>query len=211
MTSLTGSPSRSNNSFLNRYVESLGSDAIPQLKPLSPSKLNSNSSPSSTKIKALFNSDGASGKENAFEQSPTKLASKRISANLASNPFLTQPESTTSNPASKSCLNSANSSGSTRFPKPESPVKFPIPKTFDTSTLSKGDLQYYEFLCRVGEAKKWIENIIGEQLPSEVQLVTGDSMRNGVYLAQLAQKINPNLVGTVYPAGTCLLYTSRCV
>lgn len=206
MTSLTGSPSRSNNSFLNRYVESLGSDAIPQLKPLSPSKLNSNSSPSSAKVKALFNPDGASGKENAFEQSPTKLASKRISANLANNPFLAQPGSTTPNPVSKSCLNSSNSSGSTRFPKPESPVKLPIPKTFDTSTLSKGDLQYYEFLCRVGEAKKWIENIIGEQLPSEVQLVTGDSMRNGVYLAQLAQKINPNLVGTVYPAGTSLQF-----
>ncbi|KAH3903517.1 Iqg1p SCDLUD_001158 [Saccharomycodes ludwigii] len=73
-------------------------------------------------------------------------------------------------------------------------------KTFDASKLSKLELKYYEFLCRVSEAKTWIEEITGDTLPAVIDILSKNSLRDGVALAKLAQKINPQLVHTVHPA-----------
>lgn len=69
---------------------------------------------------------------------------------------------------------------------------------FDVGKLTKDEVRYYEFLCRVGEIKKWMEQVIEEKLPSEVEICTGDCMRNGIYLAKMTQKINPDLVPKMF-------------
>ena len=76
----------------------------------------------------------------------------------------------------------------------------------DTSSMNNEELKYYEFLCRVGEIRLWIEEVIGESIPSEIDLCTGDSLRNGVYLATVAQNINSELVKEIYPAGNKLQF-----
>ncbi|KAH3666637.1 hypothetical protein WICMUC_005564 [Wickerhamomyces mucosus] len=61
----------------------------------------------------------------------------------------------------------------------------------------------YEYLCRVSEAKKWLEFIIGEPIPNEIQLLT-DGLRNGVILAKLAKALKPELVKRIIPDGSGL-------
>ena len=51
-------------------------------------------------------------------------------------------------------------------------------------------LQAYEYLCHIGEAKEWIEDIIHQQLPPIVQLE--EALRNGVTLAEIVQAFYPD-------------------
>ena len=51
-------------------------------------------------------------------------------------------------------------------------------------------LQAYEYLCHIGEAKEWIEDVIQESLPPIVQLE--EALRDGVTLAELVQALQPN-------------------
>jgi Ras GTPase-activating-like protein IQGAP2/3 len=51
-------------------------------------------------------------------------------------------------------------------------------------------LQAYEYLCHIGEAKEWIENVIDKEIPPIVQLE--EALRNGVTLAEIVQSIQPN-------------------
>ncbi len=51
-------------------------------------------------------------------------------------------------------------------------------------------LQAYEYLCHIGEAKEWIEDVIHNPLPPIVQLE--EALRDGVTLAELVQALNPN-------------------
>lgn len=51
-------------------------------------------------------------------------------------------------------------------------------------------LQAYEYLCHIGEAKEWIEDITHEQLPPIVQLE--EALRNGVILADVVQAFYPD-------------------
>jgi Ras GTPase-activating-like protein IQGAP2/3 len=48
-------------------------------------------------------------------------------------------------------------------------------------------LQAYEYLCHIGEAKEWMEDIIEEVLPPVVELE--EALRNGVTLAEIVQAI----------------------
>ena len=50
-------------------------------------------------------------------------------------------------------------------------------------------LQAYEYLCHIGEAKEWIEDIINKQIPPIVQME--EALRDGVTLAEIVQAINP--------------------
>ncbi|KAK8240224.1 ras GTPase-activating protein family IQGAP [Phyllosticta capitalensis] len=50
-------------------------------------------------------------------------------------------------------------------------------------------LQAYEYLCHIGEAKQWIEDIIKKQLPPVVQLE--EALRDGVTLAEIVQAMYP--------------------
>lgn len=50
-------------------------------------------------------------------------------------------------------------------------------------------LQAYEYLCHIGEAKEWIENVTEHSTPAIVQLE--ESLRDGVILAELVQAFRP--------------------
>lgn len=47
----------------------------------------------------------------------------------------------------------------------------------------------YEYLCRLEEAKTWMEACLKEKLPHATEFE--ESLRNGVYLAKLANFISP--------------------
>ena len=51
-------------------------------------------------------------------------------------------------------------------------------------------LQAYEYLCHIGEAKEWIEDIIHQPLPPIVQLE--EALRDGVTLAEVVQTFYPD-------------------
>ena len=51
-------------------------------------------------------------------------------------------------------------------------------------------LQAYEYLCHIGEAKEWIEDIIHEPIPPIVQLE--EALRDGVTLAEVVQALRPD-------------------
>ncbi len=51
-------------------------------------------------------------------------------------------------------------------------------------------LAAYEYLCHIGEAKEWIEDIIDKQIPPIVQLEEG--LRDGVTLAEIVQAFHPD-------------------
>jgi len=51
-------------------------------------------------------------------------------------------------------------------------------------------LQAYEYLCHIGEAKEWIEQVIEKQIPPIVQLE--EALRDGVTLAEVVQAMYPN-------------------
>ncbi|CAG8339556.1 unnamed protein product [Penicillium salamii] len=50
-------------------------------------------------------------------------------------------------------------------------------------------IQAYEYLCHIGEAKQWIEDVIHKQIPAIVQLEEG--LRDGVTLAEVVQAMYP--------------------
>ncbi|KAI1474467.1 hypothetical protein F4774DRAFT_336461 [Daldinia eschscholtzii] len=51
-------------------------------------------------------------------------------------------------------------------------------------------LQAYEYLCHIGEAKEWIEDVIHRQIPPIVELE--EALRDGVTLAEVVEALNPN-------------------
>ncbi|KPI37079.1 Ras GTPase-activating-like protein rng2 [Cyphellophora attinorum] len=51
-------------------------------------------------------------------------------------------------------------------------------------------LAAYEYLCHIGEAKEWIEDIIGKPIPPIVELE--EALRNGVTLAEIVQIFYPD-------------------
>lgn len=50
-------------------------------------------------------------------------------------------------------------------------------------------LQAYEYLCHIGEAKEWIEDVIHKPIPPIIQLE--EALRDGVTLAEIVQAIKP--------------------
>ncbi|KAF4966812.1 hypothetical protein FZEAL_10611 [Fusarium zealandicum] len=51
-------------------------------------------------------------------------------------------------------------------------------------------LQAYEYLCHIGEAKEWIEDVIHKAIPPIVQLE--EALRDGVTLAEVVEALNPD-------------------
>ncbi|KAJ1963867.1 iqgap- protein [Dipsacomyces acuminosporus] len=62
--------------------------------------------------------------------------------------------------------------------------------------FERKNLQAYEYLCHVCEAKEWIEACINETLP-DIEILE-DSLRDGVSLAKLAKTFCPEAVGKIY-------------
>jgi Ras GTPase-activating-like protein IQGAP2/3 len=50
-------------------------------------------------------------------------------------------------------------------------------------------LQAYEYLCHIGEAKEWIQDVMRREIPAIVQLE--EHLRDGVTLAELVQSLHP--------------------
>ncbi|XP_028984021.1 ras GTPase-activating-like protein IQGAP3 isoform X1 [Betta splendens] len=50
----------------------------------------------------------------------------------------------------------------------------------------------YQYLCRLEEAKRWMEACLGEELPAPTELE--EALRNGVVLAKLGHRFAPNAV-----------------
>ncbi|KAL3425322.1 IQ domain-containing protein containing GTPase activating protein [Phlyctema vagabunda] len=51
-------------------------------------------------------------------------------------------------------------------------------------------LQAYEYLCHIGEAKEWIEDILNRPIPAIVQLE--EALRDGVTLAEIVEALYPD-------------------
>ncbi|KAF4982863.1 hypothetical protein FDECE_17428, partial [Fusarium decemcellulare] len=51
-------------------------------------------------------------------------------------------------------------------------------------------LQAYEYLCHIGEAKEWIEDVMHKPLPPIVELE--EALRDGVTLAEVVESLNPD-------------------
>ncbi len=75
--------------------------------------------------------------------------------------------------------------GSGKVNKPE------VPGWIDRNWMDKQRqfLQAYEYLCHIGEAKEWIEDIIHKPIPPIVQLE--EALRDGVTLAEIVQALHP--------------------
>lgn len=58
------------------------------------------------------------------------------------------------------------------------------------------NLQAYEYLCHIGEAKDWMERVLGTNLPPADELP--QSLQNGVILAKIARKFRPDLVPRIF-------------
>ncbi|CUS23129.1 LAQU0S08e02762g1_1 [Lachancea quebecensis] len=191
MTSVTGSPSRGKNPFIERYMASLGDGTKTDSNPVSPAKTSTPfGSPARVNVVE---------KENFVDRKLEKSNLLRV----AESPL---------KPISPSKQNSATLAHSFSSKGSETSIKKSTGPTvasasFDVASLSKRDAKYYEFLCRVKEAKEWIEAIIEEKLPSELDLAAGNSLRDGVYLAKLTQKIEPGLARKIVPSGSTLQFT----
>lgn len=58
------------------------------------------------------------------------------------------------------------------------------------------NLQAYEYLCHVEEAKEWMEGVLGETLPNAVELP--DKLVDGVILAKVTRHFRPDLVKRIF-------------
>ncbi|KAI9202931.1 uncharacterized protein BJ171DRAFT_460734 [Polychytrium aggregatum] len=66
------------------------------------------------------------------------------------------------------------------------------------------NLQAYEYLCHVGEAKEWIEACVKDKLGDIGQL--DEELRNGIALARLAKFFCPSVVKKIFEDRTKLQY-----
>ncbi|XP_059195853.1 ras GTPase-activating-like protein IQGAP3 [Centropristis striata] len=70
-------------------------------------------------------------------------------------------------------------------------------RTYERLTAEQMDEQRiqnvaYQYLCRLEEAKRWMEACLGAELPAPTELEEG--LRNGVVLAKLGHRFSPNVV-----------------
>ncbi|PGG95995.1 IQ domain-containing protein containing GTPase activating protein [Blastomyces parvus] len=75
---------------------------------------------------------------------------------------------------------------------PASPQKGRASAWAESSWIDKQRqfIQAYEYLCHIGEAKEWIEDVIHKTIPPIVQLE--EALRDGVTLAEVVQALYPH-------------------
>ncbi len=66
------------------------------------------------------------------------------------------------------------------------------PKSASEMDEERAEQTAYEYLCRLEEAKEWMERCVGETLPKTTDME--EALRNGVYLAKLAHFFAPKVV-----------------
>lgn len=72
------------------------------------------------------------------------------------------------------------------------------PSTRNWMDAQRANVQAYEYLCRVSEAKAWLERCLKQAVPSVVELE--EDLRNGIVLAKLARVFAPDLVPRIFEA-----------
>ncbi|KAI9009158.1 hypothetical protein DFJ74DRAFT_352748 [Hyaloraphidium curvatum] len=86
-----------------------------------------------------------------------------------------------------------------RLKRHEEPVAAPGKSgsvTRNWMDLQREELQAYEYLCHLGEAKEWIEAMIGEHI-EDIQSLD-DACQRGIILAKLAKSFCPKVVGRIF-------------
>ncbi|KAI8585597.1 hypothetical protein BDZ88DRAFT_502223 [Geranomyces variabilis] len=68
----------------------------------------------------------------------------------------------------------------------------------------RAQLQAYEYLCHIGEAKEWIEACIKDHIAPIESLE--EELRNGIDLARLARSFKPECVKKIYEDRSCLKF-----
>ncbi|AGO13014.1 AaceriAFL150Cp [[Ashbya] aceris (nom. inval.)] len=222
MTVQMDSPTKEKSTYVEKYLQSLGSaeksgTGSRTLLQASPAKMNSTPLKDEATVKKT--SEKPLGKRTGFFQGGTKAK-----GGLSNNPFLLQDSEVKLDPQSGTTDKGGAAKGIARKPqhvaakaKAENSdesqphesqrgaasrgVSPTAEKKVDTSGMSRETLRYYEFLCRVGEAKRWVEDVIGETIPGELELAAGNSMRDGYFLAKVTQTIKPDLAPTIVPPG----------
>uniref|UniRef100_A0A8C4SY72 IQ motif containing GTPase activating protein 3 n=2 Tax=Erpetoichthys calabaricus TaxID=27687 RepID=A0A8C4SY72_ERPCA len=79
-----------------------------------------------------------------------------------------------------------------RQPKISSPVITDERLTAEEMDEQRAQSIAYQYLCRLEEAKRWMEACLNEELPAPTELEEG--LRNGVLLAKLGNYFAPNVV-----------------
>ncbi|KAJ3038625.1 hypothetical protein HDV00_000469 [Rhizophlyctis rosea] len=84
--------------------------------------------------------------------------------------------------------------------------KFDAKHSKDAAVLDRerGQLQAYEYLCHIGEAKEWIEACIKEPIAPIHHM--DEELRNGIVLARLAKTFQPDAVKRIFEDRTRLQF-----
>lgn len=85
----------------------------------------------------------------------------------------------------------------------------------DWMDRERKNLQAYEYLCHVAEAKeyvcnlikRWIENILAEELGDTANFE--ESLRNGIVLARVAKFFEPTVVKKIFEVWHPIIEGSR--
>ncbi|KAJ1500642.1 Ras GTPase-activating-like protein iqgap2, partial [Coelomomyces lativittatus] len=82
--------------------------------------------------------------------------------------------------------------------EPKSPLSFTSSKCTNVNWMDEKRINKtaYEYLCRLEEAKQWLEECLDEALPPVSEL--GEYLRNGIVLAKVVKKYHPDLVKKIY-------------
>ncbi|CAM9022696.1 unnamed protein product [Wickerhamomyces anomalus] len=179
----TSNPPSPKKHVASRYLETIGG-------PLQPSaKLNTPSNPRTpTKIRT-----------NDLETTPAALERVSPVKRLVFERESTAKQDNLQKSFAELKLDSPSPLKRTTF-KPVAPTT-----TTNSTSYSGKDKKGYDYLCRIGEAKEWIEKCINEPIPSPTELAT-DALRDGVILAKLTQAFKPEIVKRIIPSGAKLQF-----
>lgn len=110
---------------------------------------------------------------------------------------LAQSESTSDFSLSTSCQEVVGLRGRRKLQRTDKPNGARGPKTTgygwegrNWMDKQRQFLQAYEYLCHIGEAKEWIEDVMQRSLPPIIELE--EALRDGVTLAEVVEALNPN-------------------
>ncbi|AMD21418.1 HER139Wp [Eremothecium sinecaudum] len=212
-----GSPVKERSKIFENYNEQQGPKNTRSLSRISSSQANTISLKKSPPLKQLdLSVRNAQDKENRSFAVNSGLGSKIFNSPFLQSEKNSKPVLKVNNETAKTPIRKQNDSTKKNLASTQSPPKTiskPKEKLFAVNTtpnverkltvanVSNDNKKYFEFLCRVGEAKRWIEEVIKEELPDELELATGNAMRDGYFLAKLTQIIKPDLVSNIIPPG----------
>lgn len=181
----TSSSSSPKKHVASRYLETIGGPLQPSVKLNTPV-------PTTPKSPTKF-------RDNEFEKTPIEKVSpvKRL--------VLERENSTKRDNLQKSFAELKLDSPSPLKRTTFKPVETTTTTTTTSNSYSGKEKKAYDYLCRIGEAKEWIEKCIGEEIQSASELAN-DALRDGVILAKLTKAFKPEIVKRITPSGAKLQF-----